>query len=354
LPQLADSFDWSPGVNSIIKFIPKSSRNACATSLASTIRAVVDHPADLNRWLSLLNWARDILSLPTRTGKKVSIASTIIKRTASTPTAAPLNCVCIDPPDRCKNGGSLQLSKLISSKVEEGNISGAVRFLMSDDSIAVVSSDNLTKLQSKHPDGSYVPGPLSVEDISLALCVTEAEVRSAIASFPAGSSGGPDGLRPQHLKVLTGCKISGPELTASLTALVNLLLAGKCPCAVAKCFFGGKLIAIKKDNGDVRPIVIGFVMRRLASKLANSFGLTRISSSLCPTQIGAGVKGGCEAAIHATRRFVEDMSEDDVIVKLDFRNAFNSLHRDDIFKEVQKIYLSFCHMSTPHMADQLY
>ena len=167
-----------------------------------------------------------------------------------------------------------------------------------------------------------------------ALCVSEAEVRSVISSFPAGSSGGPDGLGPQHLKALAGCRIAGPELIASLTAFVNLLLAGKCP--VAKCFFGGKLIAIKKDNGDVRPIVIGFVMRRLASKLANSFGLTRISSSLCPTQIGAGVKGGCEAAIHATRRFVEGMSDDDVIVKLDFRNAFNCLHRDDIFKEVQK------------------
>jgi len=34
------------------------------------------------------------------------------------------------------------------------------------------------------------------------LSVSEAEVRSAVLSFPAGSSGGPDGIRPQHLKDL--------------------------------------------------------------------------------------------------------------------------------------------------------
>ena len=41
-----------------------------------------------------------------------------------------------------------------------------------------------------------------------------------------------------------------------------------------------------------------------------------------------GVKGGCEAAIHATGRFVLAMPDDHVIVKLDFKNASNCIHRD--------------------------
>ena len=45
-------------------------------------------------------------------------------------------------------------------------------------------------------------------------------------------------------------------------------------------------------------------------------------------QLGVGVKGGCEAAIHATRRFVLAIPHDHVIVKLDFKNAFNCIHRD--------------------------
>jgi hypothetical protein len=65
-------------------------------------------------------------------------------------------------------------------------------------------------------------------------------------------------------------------------------------------------------------------------------------------QLGVGVKGGCEAAIHATRRFAESLSPDHVIVKLDFSNAFNSLHRDSILQSVRsklpEIY-AYCELS---------
>ena len=39
------------------------------------------------------------------------------------------------------------------------------------------------------------------------------------------------------------------------------------------------------------------------------------------------VSGGCEADVHATRRFLESMPADEVIVKLDFSNAFNTISR---------------------------
>ena len=47
-----------------------------------------------------------------------------------------------------------------------------------------------------------------------------------------------------------------------------------------------------------------------------------------------GTPGGCEAAVHATRRFVESMPDDHCVVKLDFSNAFNSLHRDVMLEAV--------------------
>ena len=37
-PASRDRFDWFPGGGAIIKFIPKSSRNACASSLTDAIR----------------------------------------------------------------------------------------------------------------------------------------------------------------------------------------------------------------------------------------------------------------------------------------------------------------------------
>ena len=58
----------------------------------------------------------------------------------------------------------------------------------------------------------------------------ECEVRKAVCHFQlAGSAGGPDGLRPQHIRDLLMCREAGPEFLSALTAFVNLVLAGGCP-----------------------------------------------------------------------------------------------------------------------------
>jgi len=49
-----------------------------------------------------------------------------------------------------------------------------------------------------------LPLPLQFPSITM----DETEVRKAVLSFPAGSSGGPDGLRPQHLRDLLQCRES--------------------------------------------------------------------------------------------------------------------------------------------------
>ena len=47
-----------------------------------------------------------------------------------------------------------------------------------------------------------------------------------------------------------------------------------------------------------------------------------------------GVSGGCEAAVHAARRFLDNMQDSWVLVQLDFSNAFNSLHRRAILDAI--------------------
>ena len=53
-----------------------------------------------------------------------------------------------------------------------------------------------------------------------------------------------------------------------------------------------------------------------------------------PIQLGVGTPGGCEAAVRAARRFLETMSNDNVVVKLDFSNASNCLHTSDMLKSI--------------------
>jgi hypothetical protein len=125
-------------------------------------------------------------------------------------------------------------------------------------------------------------------------------------------------------------------------------MRGKCPPSVTPVFFGGRLIALQKKSGGIRPIAIGYTWRRLAAKCVNKHALSLTEGYLTPTQLGVGVSSGCEAAIHATRRFITHMPADYVVVKLDFANAFNSIRRDVILQAIAKILpdiYRFCHLA---------
>ena len=87
----------------------------------------------------------------------------------------------------------------MSEKIEDGDIKGAVRIASSDDKLATYNDENLVALQSKHPGpppDSAVPPPSQ----PIPAQVNELDVAQAIRFFPNGSAGGPDRLRPQHIK----------------------------------------------------------------------------------------------------------------------------------------------------------
>ena len=199
----------------------------------------------------------------------------------------------------------------------------------------------MAKLQDKHPSASLDPVDLPPPSQAGCLLVDENEVRCAVLSFPSGSAGGPDGLRPQHIRDMLLCREAGSDFLTALTAFVNLVLAGGCPADVAAVFFGGRLLALKKKSGGIRPIAVGFTLRRLVSKCANASGITELKAFFHPSQ-----PGGCEAAIHSARRYLESMPHNHVVVKLDFSNAFNSLHRSDMLLAIQTripALYAYCH-----------
>jgi hypothetical protein len=178
--------------------------------------------------------------------------------------------------------------------------------------------------------------------------VSEAEVSKAILSFPAGSAGGPDGVRPQHLIELIRCPVAGAQLLTALTAFVNRLLKGQCPLSVRPVLFGASLIALEKKCGGIRPIAVGYTLRRVAAKCANYHATRKLAPMLQPLQVGVGIPGGCEAAVHAVRRFIQSMPAGSVVAKLDFSNAFNAIHRSSVLnavaEQVPEIF-RFCHLS---------
>ena len=85
----------------------------------------------------------------------------------------------------------------------------------------------------------------------------------------------------------------------------------------------------------MRPIAVGCTLRRLVAKVACNLVAADMANLLAPRQLGYGVRGGSEAAVHAACCFLDNMSTDQAMLKLDFANAFNSLRRDLMLEAVQ-------------------
>ena len=58
---------------------------------------------------------------------------------------------------------------------------------------------------------------------------------------------------------------------------------------------------------------------------------------LAPRQLGYGTALGCEAAVHASRLYLSNLQPGQVILKLDFENAFNCIRRDKMLQAVSNL-----------------
>ena len=106
------------------------------------------------------------------------------------------------------------------------------------------------------------------------------------------------------------------------------MLSGNVPEHITDTFFGANLCALNKDGGGIRPIAVGNTLRRLATKVGQKPIAHGLGNHFRPTQLGFETKGGCEAAVHATRQYLNGASHRRVLLKLDVRNAFNCMRRD--------------------------
>ena len=206
----------------------------------------------------------------------------------------------------------------------------------SDDNIAPFSTDNYQKLLSKHPQQAKIAAPYP-ENLD-SFFVTNFDLYKAIMSFPNGSAAGPDKIVPQIFKdlVIKSNGSAGLSFLKSLTKLINLIGDGKIPKPLRPFFFGAKLIAIIKLDSGLRPIAISNTLRRIASKCAGSKALSKRQSLFGNAQVGCGNKRGAEIATHSFRNQIErdDNPKDTVLLKLDFKNAFNSLNRETMRNHV--------------------
>ena len=321
---------------SVIKQIPKASRIQAGKSFAEILRRVI-LKNDLESWGELFRFARDFFGTPNRGGKKRKSLATLInerlqgQQPKQSKRPAPVKKA------KKKEGGP-NYKTMTANKLKQCDIKGAIRVISSDDKILPVTKENRDKLEKKHPkphkDTVMPEGP---GDMQGSIC-DKNDVIQAIKSFKNGSAAGPDGFMPQFLKDVTNEEL-GATANLVLDTLVDfynlIVFAGKIPDEVCEIFYGANLMGLAKDDGGVRPIAIGFALRRLAGKIQSNKVQNLSKTTFWPLQLGVGTSKGCEIAAHSIRQYViSDKVMDKVLVKVDFKNAFNSIRRDVFLRRV--------------------
>jgi hypothetical protein len=114
----------------------------------------------------------------------------------------------------------------------------------------------------------------------------------------------------------------------------------------------------------VRPLAVGDTIRRLTSKLGVSIVKDRAAmyfgpqdDPYVPLQLGVGLRGGAEIAVHLVRSVVEAHGSDDsfALRTFDFTNAFNEVSRQKILDIVQDKYpelypyVKMCYAKSSHL-----
>ncbi len=158
----------------------------------------------------------------------------------------------------------------------------------------------------------------------------------AIYAFANGSEGGLGGLRPQHLKkVCDPISREGSPFIGALASVVDLMLRDQVPEVICPVLYGANLIALRKKDGGIRSIAVGTTLRRPAARIVSNRSKDQINV-LNPIQISFATKGGAEAA---TRHFIENSTRSlthQAFLKVDVKNAFNSVDRNTILKVAQR------------------
>ena len=329
---------------STINHIPRGARIVAAETLTDLINEVIRSNTSLS-WSKLLCFAYHALQKPRKekpSPNSPSLVSKIkhqISTFKNTNTNFPPERFPFQMRDRSAKPKPREeiLKNRVDAKFSENDLKGAIRELSSDDTLAPDKNATLDKLKERHPAApSGILLPPVPDDMDVHIQVSTDSVKNAILSFPAGSAGGPDGLKPGHLKHLIGASEAGNRLLESITKLVNFVLKDKIPEDIRPIFFGANLCALSKKDEGIRPIAVGTTFRRLTTKAGLKPISRELGISFRPNQLGYSSKGGSEAAAHAARHYLTSNTQDKVFLKLDIKNAFNTMNRDVILQKVKE------------------
>jgi hypothetical protein len=192
---------------------------------------------------------------------------------------------------------------------------------------APINDATIKELRRLHPPSTGQLPPLP--NGATPPVITPQEVQKVIErGVASGAAPGPDGWTGEQLQPL----MDDSDSVNGVTTVINLLVSNTAPEPIRRQLCASRCLPVTKpDGGGIRPIWMGNAILKVASACA----LDRVSehhSKIFPSiQMGIGVKGGSEVAVHTIQSALES-TDDSVVLKLDITNAFNSRDRTAIAK----------------------
>ena len=239
---------------------------------------------------------------------------------------------------------------MVNSKHLVGDVMAAIKIIASDDSVNTPTSEVVTALRLKHPPNPFDLRPPPTEPACQTSSVSEEEVMVALKSFRQSRAGNVDGLQPGHLKELVAPQTAevGQRFMKALANICSKLLRSQIPKHTCDLPFAANSTALRKKDGDIRPIAIGNVFRRLASKIAAKHVIQELRRQLPLVQLGVGVSGGCEAAAYDVHAYVQSpvLPGNNVLVKLDMKNVFITVRLDNFLEACSSRALSILRLES--------
>ena len=198
-----DNWWWWCALSSTVKTLvshARAARPGCRELLTRLLRRTVSAQKNKSAWKELLQFGGNILAKPKRGGvnrnlsninRRVAAWDQIVTEADNAPHS--VNCRSTR-----KTSDATRLAATVTSKLEAGNIKEAVR----RHSGASFSGDveGAWSETSRPANDRRPPGAPDGVSRFQSLQVSSDDVRRALRSFPAGSSGGPDGLTPYYLR----------------------------------------------------------------------------------------------------------------------------------------------------------
>lgn len=220
----------------------------------------------------------------------------------------------------------------ITELVGAGNISKAFKSL-NPTPIAPGNANTTRILRELHPqrleEDNIVFEPPSFED-SEPFSFQSNQLRQKVRECANLTAPGTSKLRIDHIKQLLGTEkcLEGENFCIALAGFISRIANGLLPEELIRFLGSGTLIALSKDNSNtnVRPIVLGETLRKLAAGMALDSHKGPIQDHFKGIQYGFKTPNGIEFITHAANVSHQIHPEWDRLF-IDFKNAFNNIIR---------------------------